>query len=413
MRRIFHTCLLIALTGCQRAPERASVPLTREAYVWQQVASPALEEAVRGALPALDSLSFHAADIRFTESGVRAQEFPVSWPVLAKDGRPVSLVVRIYARTLDGSEEQVDAVRDVIRSLRSTAQKAGLACREVQLDYDCADSKLSLYADFLRGLRKAVPETPLPITVLPSWLDQPAFRPLAEAASEYILQVHSLHTPRPDDQSITLFEATAAQRAIDRASALGSPFRLALPTYRSTVIMEKLGKRGPAYSENRPPPLEPGQRYVSGTAELAEIAPFVARLLKQPPAHLTGLIWYRLPVATDRMNWPWSTFQLVSTGVIPKSQLTTALDVRPEGFSTILVRNTGEQPEKAPERIRVSYLGSISADGLAGYALERDKDTLIFSAPHHTPPTILQPGAQLTIGWLRSPQTEGIKIFLE
>ena len=416
MPRLFTLLTFLALAGCHRPVSQSDAPpLTREAYVWQQTSSPALDEAVEVALPTLDSLSFHAADIRFQRSIADVQKFPLPWAILKKSGKPVSLVIRIYADILHPTLEQIDPLRDLARELLDATRQAGLTCREIQLDYDCPDSQIALYANFIRSLQLEIPEVRLPITALPSWLKSPHFPELATSAGEYILQVHSLRLPKPTEKSITLFDPAAAWKALDRATQIGLPFRLALPTYRCTVIMDARGKRGSAYSENSPPPLEIGQHYISGTAEPDELAAFVSQIQSRRPPHLTGLIWYRLPVSTDRMNWPWSTFQLVSQAIAPKSQWEINLDPRPEGFSTITIHNIGQQPELVPSRVIASWPPNVflAADALGGYILEQ-ADTHTYFTPSPTlPPIILQPGSKLTIGWLRLTPGNTAKISLE
>ncbi len=404
VQRLFLFLILTVGTACHRQEKIASpTPLTREAYVWQQSSSPALDDVVRIALPELDSLSCRAADIRFSRSIADVQKFPIPWTILKKSGKPVSLVIRIYADFLQPSVEQIDPLRDLIRELLDAVKEAGLSCREIQLDYDCPDSQIALYAKFIRDLQHAVPEVPLPITALPSWLKSPDFHELAASAGEYILQVHSLSLPGPAAKDITLFESGAAGKAMERAAQIGLPFRLALPTYRCTVIMDARGKRGSAYSENSPPPLETGQHYISGTAEPTELATFVSQLQARRPPLLTGLIWYRLPVSTDRMNWPWPTFQLVSQGIIPASRWEIRLDPRPEGFSTVIISNAGQRPELAPANIFATWPGAefVAADALGGYTLEKTDSNCIFTPSPTLPPIVLQPGDKLTIGWIR------------
>jgi len=414
--RLFTFLILLVLAGCERPTlKEETSPLTREAYVWQQTSTPALDEAVRIALPELESLSFHAADIRFQRSIADVQKFPVPWSILKKSGKPVSLVIRIYADLLQPSIEQIDPLRDLVHELLGAVREVGLDCREIQLDYDCPDSQVALYAKFIRDLQRAVPEVRLPITALPSWLKSPDFPELAASAGEYILQVHSLSLPKPNEKSITLFDPTAAWKAVDRATQVGLPFRLALPTYRCTVVMDARGKRGSAYSENSPPSLENGQHYLSGTAEPDELAAFVSQIQSNRPPLLTGLIWYRLPVSTDRMNWPWFTFQLVSQGIPPKSQWETKLDLRPEGFSTITIHNVGQQPELAPARVIASWPPNafIAADALGGYVLNQADAHTYFTPLLILPPIVLQPGDKLTIGWIRLTPGEAAKISLE
>lgn len=67
--------------------------------------------------------------------------------------------------------------------------------QEFQLDFDCAQKKLTGYAEWVKALRHSTGSVPLVITALPSWLSEPAFPSLAREAKRYVLQVHSVVSP--------------------------------------------------------------------------------------------------------------------------------------------------------------------------------------------------------------------------
>jgi len=82
----------------------------------------------------------------------------------------------------------------------------------------------------------------LTMTVLPSWLSRPEFRPLAAEVPGYVMQVHSLHLPDQPGQWAGLCDPVEILTAVDTAEALGIPFRLALPTYSCLVVFDDAGK---------------------------------------------------------------------------------------------------------------------------------------------------------------------------
>ena len=59
----------------------------------------------------------------------------------------------------------------------------------MQIDFDCAESKLEGYGGWVRSIRQRIAPVPLVITALPSWLNRREFGTLAEAAGYAIVQV--------------------------------------------------------------------------------------------------------------------------------------------------------------------------------------------------------------------------------
>lgn len=97
---------------------------------------------------------------------------------------------------------------------------------DVEIDYDCATSRLADYVVFLRNLRaRLAPDLRLSITMLPTWLDSAQLEQALAAVDESVLQVHAVLDP-----ALGLFEAKRA-RARVRAYGGGAPhgWRVALP----------------------------------------------------------------------------------------------------------------------------------------------------------------------------------------
>ena len=129
-----------------------------------------------------------------------------------------------------------------------------LAISELQIDFDCAESKLDGYRIWIEAFRKKLAPVRIVITALPSWLEQAAFKPLAEACNGYVLQVHSLERPQAPDAIPGICDPVAAKRAVEKADRLGVPFRVALPTYGYVIAFGPdghfigLSAEGPAKS---------------------------------------------------------------------------------------------------------------------------------------------------------------------
>lgn len=393
--------IALFLSGCTEPPA-----LTTEAYVWQQATTPAVADAIRRGGPVLDGFLLHAADVSFRGGAPRSIRFDAPWRVVAETGQPGGIVIRIPHA--DGGLGSVPAhaamIAELIRSLLDAARAGGVGAPEVQIDYDCPESKLGGYATFLRVLKAQLSDTRLVITALPSWLGSPAFRELARAADGYVLQVHSLTLPAAGDSRAVLCDGRAARAAIRHAEKIGRPFRVALPTYQCVVLVDADGKTVDVISEGAVPSVANGLRAVPGASDPEELANFVAELRANPPRGLTGVIWYRLPVDTDRMNWEWSTFQAVAAGRRPESRLEVALVPDPAGFAALEIRNAGERPEPLPELLRVAWkTGRFeSADALNGYEVEPSGTESVCRFRLTQPPLFgLPPGRTVVAGWVR------------
>ena len=359
--------LLFAL-ACQ-PEQRATGPLPQEAYVWQRAWTPAVRQAVAGASD-FAGLTVLAAEVDLSHSPLRAFRAGIDWRTLREAGRPVGLALRIgrfqgwgggTGRFADDSET-VRRLADLAGELAEQARSHGLEVREIQLDYDCPESKLADYPVLIEAVRNRVAPAPVTVTALPSWLrQQRAFRNLSRTADGIVLQVHSLR-PR-------LVDLPEAERAVEDAARAGRPFRVALPTYAH--------------------------------ADAESLAGLVGKWTADRPPQLSGLVWYRLPVESEARNWPRATLNAVMAGRAPRREVRTALR-RPEAaLVEIDLLNTGEAevPLPSPVGLRWSSDTLLAADGLSGYRLLRpgSREARLEGAE----PRTLRPGERRTIAWLR------------
>jgi hypothetical protein len=139
-------------------------------------------------------------------------------------------------------------------------------------------------------------------------------------------------------------------------------------------------------------------------ADPAELAELIAQWNHARPSSMTGVIWYRLPVATDLFNWRWPTLAAVMEGRAPRSQLEVKASVTQP--TEIVVINNGECDEPFPGRIETCWSEGrfVAADALAGYELDREPGNVrrvAFVRTAETALSRLSPGAQRPIGWIR------------
>jgi hypothetical protein len=300
-------CFLGLLSSCSQAPSPA---LTQDAYVWQRHWTPAVSDAVRSRELPLDGLRVLALQW----IGERVVQTQPDLPALAARDLPLRLVVRI-----EGSRPRLPTamVSEAIRKVLADWRSGALRVEGVEIDHDCASAGLDDYADWLSRLKSELPSgLTLSITALPSWLDNPEdLRALRRIADESVLQVHAVEAGQ-----VHLFDPDSALRWIAAWQTNGDqPFRVALPAYRLRV------RNG---ADGRPLSVDgEGLGELSGNSATeryaipAEVAQVVRRLGRDAPPAMRGWIWFRLPVAGDRLGWAPATLAHAMRGEMPDSFL--------------------------------------------------------------------------------------------
>jgi hypothetical protein len=406
VRKRFLLLLAFAGLGLACARGRASGPLPQEAYVWQRAWTPAVREAV-GRAGAFRSLVVLAAEVDLSARPPRVVRPAIAWSVLrGLKGRPVGLALRIgrfhgwgagTGRFAD-EPETVRLLAGLAGDLAREARSHGVDLWEVQLDYDCPESKLADYPVLVRAVDRAVDPAPVTLTALPSWLrHQRAFRDLARSADGFVLQVHFLRTPTRPDQTVELIDPKEAVRAVEQAAEAGRPFRVALPTYSYGAVFDERGALLGLAAEGSG---RSGRAEVSANPQ--EIAALVRDWTKSRPREMQGLIWYRLPTADDARNWPWETLRAVMAGRAPRAGVRVEIREPKPLLHEIDVVNTGEAeiPIPSPLHIRWDSDTLMAADAIAGTRLFPSGSR---EARLEAPATVrlLRPGERRTVAWLR------------
>lgn len=340
----------------------------------------------------------------------------VDFAALQATGKPVGLGVRVepYFGPFREDDEAIRRIVKVVQSRIVAARAVGIQPSEVQIDFDCAESKLAGYRTWLRVLREAVKPVPVCPTVLPSWLERGEFAALARESGSFVLQVHCVAPPRRVADTRRLTDPDRARRWVEQAARIGVPFRVALPTYAYLVAFDAAGKPLGVSAEGSSSRWPENVQVVRWEADSAEIAQLVAEWTESRPAFLQGVIWYRLPIASDALNWRWPTLAAVMQGRAPASALRVAAsDAQP---SEIELVNEGERDERLPLRIEATWDNGrlVAGDALAGYELERSTSAISPHAVFVRRPgeelSRLPPGNRRRIGWLRCEPAAPIRV---
>jgi hypothetical protein len=403
------TWLLSALslgTGCHPRPDRQSGPVSQEAYLWQRSWGDEVRQAVRTAAPQISAIIVLASEVTWENGQPRITRVSIDYGSLQAAQTLIGLSLRIgaYPGPFRKEGEPIETLADLSSSLIAQAQASGLSPQEFQIDFDCAESKLDGYRAWVEAIRERIRPTPITVTVLPSWLKQSDFAGLAEAADGLVLQVHWLAPPRDASAPLKLFDPAAIRQWMEVAANFHRPFRLALPTYSYLVAFDRKGKfiglsaEGPALTW---PPGAVIRRVDSDPAELADL---IHSLSKDRPANLTGVIWYRLPMPNDRLNWSWPTLAAVMQGRQPRVDLQTQARHTAPGLVDIDLVNAGEKNASIPVEILVRWQNAkfLAGDALAGFTLvERGTNQVSLRWNPGPGESRIAPGEKRAVGWLR------------
>ncbi len=298
--------------------------LTNGFYVWQQRWTPAVSFAVEEAASKADGFLVLVAVCDASAGANSFQSVEPDWMVLARANRPLTLVIRMNSALPVALDAQAlsqwgHALADVFRESLAVANAAGAQVAGFQVDYDSPTSQLSTYAQMLALAKETMPVEgkSLSITALPAWLRGDAFRTMKGTIDYFVLQVHGFERPRRISDPLSLFSAWSFRFYVRRAVRSEIPYAIALPTYGYTVLYDEHGDFAGLAAEGPTQGSGAARSVRRVMADPADIAPIVARLHKWPPKGCIGLVWFRMPVGTDTLNWSWPVLDAVMKGERP------------------------------------------------------------------------------------------------
>ncbi len=345
---------------------RAPGPLPHDAYVWQRNWTPAVKDAVRGHSAAFGEICVLAAEVVWRNGKPEVHKAKPDFATLSGAAARIGLAIRIgpFSGPFSETDEACRTIGDLCKSSLAAAEADGAAVSEIQLDFDCPESKLDGYRIWVEAIRERISPTPLVITALPCWLKHKSFKRLAKSAGSYVLQAHSLERPSSMESKSTLCDARGAWEAVEKAGRIGVPFRVALPTYGYTAYFNPAGKFA-GVSAEAPPQSRDGRlssREIS--TDPGEMAELVAKWTKDRPKALKGIIWYRLPVEGDKLNWPWETLACIMDGKVPEIKVEASARYPEPGLVEADIVNLGNADCLGPVELEMQWGGAkiVAAD---------------------------------------------------
>jgi len=376
------------------------------------------------------------AEISWKDNKPQLTRVSVDYATLAATSRPIGVALRIgpyagpFARssfdrtnglrndfkapeTANASNEAIhtqgESVTDYIcnaaASIVAEARSKHIELSELQIDFDCAESKLDGYRIWIEAIQHRVAPLPVTITALPSWLDSRAFKRLAGIATNYVLQVHSVARPKNLLAPFTLCDPRVAKRAVERAGRIGVPFRVALPTYGYMLAFDSAGTFLGLSAEGPRPNWPANARLREVSSNPIELSALVREWTDSRPKAMRGIIWYRLPVIADRFNWRWQTLGAILAGRLPQEKVRAAAQRAGTGLVEVLLINEGDLDISSPLAVEVRWSNARLVAGEASRELTLSKTSgSIAKFQSQSGSTRLRAGETLKAGWLRFDQ---------
>ena len=405
-------CFVFTLLLCCAA--RSAAPLPHDVYVWQRAWNEPVREAVVRHATNFQTLVVLGAEVTWKDKLPQPTRVALDYAALRNSGRPIGLALRIgsSAGPFRSNDAAALALAALAKSLVHEAAGNGIQIAELQLDFDCAESKLDGYRVWVETIRERIKPVPLIITALPSWLRQPSFGRLAAASDGFILQVHSLERPKSFAAPFSLCDPAAARRSVEQAAQLNVPFRVALPTYGYYVAFDAsdefigLAADGPSIK------WPPGTQIREVRTDASAMATLVAFWNTNHPATMHGFIWYRLPVENENLNWRFSTLDVVMSGRVPQADLKVESRSPEPELVEVILRNDGSADfqNEFSVRVRVRSARVVAGDSLGGFDFGKNgKGDVLF----HARELVLRAGEQRKIGWLRTNKKAEVAIEVE
>ncbi|MGC3990531.1 MAG: DUF3142 domain-containing protein [Chthoniobacteraceae bacterium] len=399
-------CLFLA------ACSRSHGPMLQEAYLWQRAWNGTVEAAVRTTPKEMGTIVVLGEEIAFQGSQPVVVRPAVRYGVFKECGIRPGLALRInrYNGSFAPDNPVTQKIVEDARTLISAARASGVEPGELQVDFDCPASRLHGYANWLWVLRNATSPIPVRFTALPSWLKERGFSEVVAASDGFVLQVHSVAQPGVGLPEQTLCDPGLARQWVEQAAHFGVFFRVALPTYTSIAAFDEKGAVLGVASEGASPRWPAHAQLHAYRAEAAALAALVKQWREDRPKKMVGIVWYRLPVASDTMNWRWPTLAAVMQGRVPTRHL--KMEVSPGQPADIILVNDGEDDFPLPAVVNAEWSDATleARDALGGYQASPAGNIIHFTASPELALERLPPGARRVIGWIRLSKPEPLHV---
>lgn len=399
----------------KRTPLLSDAPLQTAFYVWQEVWTDEVRQAIDYATYKTDRWMVYTGEFRASDGQLIAEPKAPDWSTLAKTPHPLSAVIRLQPSVVpftQNQQSQITAsfIHNTISGWVSEIAQTGIHVEDIQLDYDCPTSKLQDYNHLVKALLDYNPTWSYSITALPDWLNSKAFPELVSPLPYYVLQVHSLEKPKTIQDRWAIFDSRKTEAYLQKALQIHTPFFLALPTYGYELQFDASGKFTALQADGSSDAWIPEGTVKKVMTDPFQMAAFIRDFKKRHPISCRGITWFRLPIGNERLNWPWVTLEAVMAGNDPKVSISAEIRAPEPYLLEVWIVNTGEwNPER---RIRVplewAQQAIIAYDTINQFREDEKKDALIGPSPriaepllaawYRVAPTVSNPTETIQVG---------------
>jgi hypothetical protein len=190
---------------------------------------------------------------------------------------------------------------------------------------------------------------------------------------------------------------------------------VALPTYGYLLAVDERDRLLGVAAEGPEPAWPPGTRLRDLRAQPGEIAGLVQEWTRDRPMNLQGVLWYRLPTADDRWNWPWPTLVAVMEGRSPRASLGAEARTRQPGLVEIDLVNEGEAELPLAAEVCARWVGPprLAADALAGFEWRDDGPAAVRWRRQGGGSARIRPGERRMVGWVRLSEPARVEVEVE
>ena len=378
-------------------------PLDVGLYYWHTPFSVSSDQAVSLQRMGVSTLYVRAGDFVQREGTCQLAE-QQTWPSPVAQ-IPVVLVLRVSdpVSKLFDSDDPVrrKALAEGAETALKRASEAGVPVVGLQIDADCPTRLLPAYAKRLAELRADLDagttwreSYSFSATALPTWLDSPDARMLADAVDFLVPQFYEGRPFRTLDDIKPIGDLDAFPSGLRAAERLGTPMRVGIPAYGHALLFDENGMAVASYQgvgvgeAMRHPSLKPESNYGVGNdgrpttrrrwigEELAVLgspkgrgpAFTVAYLLptavqvrkhleilrRQRPRNCRGVILYRFPEAGETTSLPLQSLQ-AALGDEPLVPVIEAkIETGGNGAVRVRIENTGNVSSfTSPDALRL------------------------------------------------------------
>jgi len=413
-RQLLLCVLLFSLSISARASSTLSLP--QDVYVWQRNWNQVVRDAITEHGSNFETLVALKAEVSWHAKRPEFVQVPLDYALLKKSGSHIGLALRVgpYPGPFLESDRATAFLTSVAAAIVGEARSKGCVADELQIDFDCAQSKLDGYRVWVAAIRRAIAPVPVIITALPSWLNEPSFPKLIAAADGCVLQVHSLEAPRSVDAPFTLCDPVEAQRAVERAGQWNVPFRVALPTYGYIIAFNRNGKFAGLSADGPRKDWPADYQLREIRTDPSAMAQLVRFWTTNHPPSMRGIIWYRLPVTDDFLNLRWPTLAAMMAGRVPREHVHAAARRVEPGMMEISLVNDGELDLSSRLAVQVTWTNArlVAGDGIGGFNLaDTGPGAARFQVDDNS--FRLPAGEKRVVGWLRLSEDREVKVEIK